>query len=163
MRLEDKIFSRADMLRLREQWKRDGLKVVFTNGCFDILHSGHVLYLEEAATLGDRLIIGLNSDNSVRILKGPTRPVNNQADRALVLAALASVSAVVLFDEETPLTLIGDLIPDILVKGGDWKAEQIVGSDIVLTNGGNVKSLMFKPGVSTTDTIERIIGKFCNA
>ncbi len=128
-------------------------KVVFTNGCFDVIHSGHVLYLEEAKALGDILVVGLNSDSSVKRLKGSERPINTQADRALVLSALQSVDYVTFFEEDTPLELIKALVPDILVKGGDWSEEGIVGSDIVKESGGVVKSLSFVPGKSSTSII----------
>ncbi len=133
-----------------------GDRVVFTNGCFDILHAGHVAYLEEAKTLGDYLIVGVNDDDSVRRLKGPERPIVGLEDRMAVLAGLAAVDWVVPFAEDTPLALIEALVPDVLVKGGDWKPEQIVGSDIVLSNGGEVRSLQFKAGRSTTGVIESI-------
>lgn len=132
-------------------------KIVFTNGCFDIIHSGHILYLEEAKGLGDVLVLGLNSDASVKRLKGDSRPVNNQLDRAIVLSGLSSVDFVIVFDEDTPYNLINTIKPDILVKGGDWSISDIVGSDIVLTNGGEVKSLLFKDGKSTTNIIKKIM------
>ncbi len=133
---------------------RDG-RVVFTNGCFDLIHAGHVQYLEQAKALGDVLIVGLNSDASVRGLKGNTRPLVNEEERAMVLAALESVDAVVVFPQETPLELIQRIRPDVLVKGGDWKVEQIVGADIVLASGGMVKSLPFREGISTTELLRR--------
>ena len=141
-----------------EQFKEltQNKKVVFTNGCFDILHRGHVTYLNEAKSLGDVLVIGLNSDASVARLKGPTRPVNHEEDRKFVLENLKAVDGVFIFEEDTPYNLINNLKPDILVKGGDWKAEDIVGSDIVLAKGGEVKSLNFVNGFSTTKTIEKI-------
>lgn len=130
-------------------------KIVFTNGCFDLLHVGHIRYLQEAKRLGDLLVVGINTDESVRKLKGPTRPVQNENDRAEILAALAAVDYVVHFSEETPLELIKQVKPDILVKGGDWKPDQIVGSDFVLSRGGQVKSLQFVEGRSTTAIIEK--------
>lgn len=130
--------------------------VVFTNGCFDILHAGHVQYLQQAKELGDILVVGLNSDASVRRLKGPTRPVNNQDDRALVLAALEAVDYVIIFEEDTPYKLIAEIQPDTLVKGGDWKESDIVGADIVTAKGGKVISLPFKEGLSTTGLINKI-------
>ena len=129
--------------------------VVFTNGCFDILHRGHVEYLAHARSLGDRLVVGLNSDASVRRLKGPTRPLNDQEDRGLVLAALESVDAVTIFDEETPLALIVALLPDVLVKGGDYRPETIVGAREVVDAGGRVVVSPLVPGRSTTNLIER--------
>ncbi len=138
------------------QWHKAGQKLVFTNGCFDILHRGHLAYLSQAASLGDRLIIGLNSDRSVSILKGPGRPIHAQEDRALMLASLYWVDAVVIFDEETPLKLIHSLAPDILVKGGDYAIKDIVGADYVKENGGDVYSLDFIDGYSSTQIIRRI-------
>ncbi len=133
-----------------------GKKVVFTNGCFDILHRGHVAYLQEARALGDILVVGLNSDKSVKRLKGPERPINAEADRKFVLEGLRCVDLVEIFEEDTPLELIKAVRPDVLVKGGDWKPEQIVGSDFVLGNGGIVRSLRFIDGHSTTKTIQEI-------
>ena len=130
-------------------------KVVFTNGCFDILHRGHISYLNEAKSLGDHLIVGLNSDRSVKELKGPKRPINSQDDRKFVLENLKAVDEVIIFDESTTLNLIKEVRPHVLVKGGDWKPEQIVGSDFVLENGGEVKSLRFIDGFSTTKIIEK--------
>lgn len=130
-------------------------KIVFTNGCFDLLHVGHVRYLQEARKLGDILVVGVNSDASTRRLKGPTRPVQIEADRAEILAALSCVDYVVIFEEDTPLRLIETVLPDILVKGGDWKIDQIVGADFVLTRGGQVLSLQFVDGKSTTSIIQK--------
>jgi rfaE bifunctional protein nucleotidyltransferase chain/domain len=130
-------------------------KIVFTNGCFDLLHIGHVRYLQEAGSLGDILVVGVNSDRSVQVLKGPTRPIQNQNDRAEILAALACVDYTVIFDEQTPERLIHEVRPDILVKGGDWKISEIVGSDFILANGGQVRSLQFIDGRSTTKIIEK--------
>lgn len=135
---------------------RGGRKVVFTNGCFDILHVGHVRYLKEARAQGDVLVVGVNTDASVRKLKGPTRPVQNENARAEILAALESVSFTVLFDEETPMELIREIRPDVLVKGGDYKIETIVGSDFVLSYGGEVRALQFVNGVSTTAIVEKM-------
>lgn len=134
-----------------------GKKLVFTNGCFDILHRGHVSYLNSARELGDYLIVGLNSDASVKRLKGESRPINDEEDRKFVLENLKAVDFVEIFGEDTPLDLIMQVCPDILVKGGDWKPEQIVGSDFVLSHGGEVKSLTFIDGKSTTGTIEKIL------
>ena len=143
------------------RWARDlqgqGKSVVFTNGCFDLLHPGHVRYLEEARSLGDALIIGVNTDVSVKRLgKGPGRPLTPEADRARVLAACACVDRVVLFAEDTPLSLITLLTPDILVKGGDYQLDEIVGREVVLARGGRVVALPFVPGYSTTALIDRI-------
>lgn len=131
-------------------------RVVFTNGCFDLLHPGHVAYLDEARRLGDHLVVGVNTDASVRRLKGPGRPLVPQDDRALVLAGLAAVDAVTLFDEDTPLELIEALKPDVLVKGGDYELDGIVGREAVEGGGGEVRVIPFVPGHSTTDLIERI-------
>lgn len=131
-------------------------KIVFTNGCFDLLHVGHVRYLQEARALGDLLIVGVNSDASVRRLKGPTRPVQNENDRAEILAALGCVDFTVVFSEDTPARLIEEVRPDFLVKGGDWKIDQIVGSEFVLSYGGQVRSLNFIEGRSTTKIIEKV-------
>jgi D-beta-D-heptose 7-phosphate kinase/D-beta-D-heptose 1-phosphate adenosyltransferase len=136
---------------------RKNKKVVFTNGCFDLLHAGHVRYLQEARAQGDLLVLGLNSDASVRGLKGPTRPIQHEDDRATILAALGCIDYVCLFSEETPKKLIEAVSPDVLVKGGDWKPDQIVGSDFVLSRGGEVKSLQFVEGRSTTGIVETIV------
>ncbi len=133
-----------------------GKKIVFTNGCFDILHRGHVAYLNEAKSLGDVLVIGLNSDSSVKRLKGPERPVNSELDRKFVLENLKAVDHVAIFGEDTPLNLIKEVSPDVLVKGGDWRPEQIVGSEYVLSKGGKVLSLNFIDGFSTTNIINKI-------
>ncbi|CAM2066090.1 D-glycero-beta-D-manno-heptose 1-phosphate adenylyltransferase [Sulfidibacter corallicola] len=135
-------------------------RVVFTNGCFDILHAGHVTYLEEARELGDFLVLGLNDDASVRRLKGDKRPIMPFADRARVLVGLASVDLVVGFGEDTPYNLIDGVAPDILVKGGDYTPDQIVGADLVQARGGQVRSLGFKPGASTTGIVETILARY---
>lgn len=132
-------------------------RVVFTNGCFDILHVGHARYLREAKALGEILVVGLNSDSSVRGLKGPDRPIQDENDRAELLCHLASVDYVILFSDETPLRLVENIVPDILVKGGDWAPESIVGSSFVLAKGGQVQALPFHPGRSTSQLIERIL------
>lgn len=131
-------------------WRLLDKKIVFTNGCFDILHLGHIDYLAKAANLGDKLIIGLNSDESTSGIKGPSRPITNETSRSLILASLSFVDAVVLFDEETPLELIKIVNPDTLVKGADYSIDQIVGSDFVIRNGGKVQTLHYLPGYSTT-------------
>ena len=143
----------AERARLRAAGKR----VVFTNGCFDLLHPGHVRYLQQARALGDALIVALNSDRSVRELKGASRPILKEAERAEVMAALACVNYVTVFDEATPQALIAALVPDILVKGGDWSVEDIVGREEVEAAGGQVMSLPFVDGVSTSEVIERIL------
>lgn len=140
-----------------QQLKKEGRKIVFTNGVFDIIHRGHVSYLNEAKALGDYLIVGLNADASVKRLKGDSRPVNKEEDRKFVMENLKAVDEVIIFTEDTPFNLISKIIPDVLVKGGDWKEEQIVGSDIVKQNGGKVFSLKFIDNYSTTGIIEKII------
>jgi rfaE bifunctional protein nucleotidyltransferase chain/domain len=134
----------------------DGKKIVFTNGCFDILHRGHVTYLNEARKLGDALIVGLNADASVKRLKGPQRPINNELDRMFVMQNLRCVDAVEIFEEDTPLELIKLIRPKVLVKGGDWKIDQIVGGREVISWGGEVLSLNFVDGYSTTSVINKI-------
>ena len=136
--------------------KPEGQKVVFTNGCFDILHRGHATYLAQARELGDLLVVGLNTDASVQRLKGPSRPINNQYDRAFLLASLACVDFVILFDEDTPEQLIHTVRPDVLVKGGDYTLDTIVGADFVLQNGGIVTTIPFVDGYSTTSTLNKI-------
>lgn len=150
-----RVLDRAHLNQVINDYKKQNKKIVFTNGCFDLLHIGHVTYLDQAAALGDVLIVGINSDESVKKLKGPTRPIQSEMDRASILAALKSVDHTVIFTEETPYELIKIIKPDILVKGGDWKPEQIVGSDIVSSYGGEVKSLLFLDGKSTTNIIEK--------
>lgn len=135
---------------------RIGKKLVFTNGCFDILHIGHIRYLKEAKACGDLLVVALNTDRSVKALKGPERPLQSEDDRAEILSALKSVDYTLLFDEPTPLNVIKALSPDVLVKGGDWTPDQIVGSDVVLAGGGEVRSLQFVEGRSTTSVVEKI-------
>lgn len=154
--LELKIMSLVQLVEIRNQWALEHQKVVFTNGCFDILHFGHIHYLADAADLGDKLVVGLNSDSSVRALKGPTRPINDLMTRKALLSGLSFVDAVIVFDEATPLDLIQQLTPDVLVKGGDWKPSQIVGSDWVLQHGGTVESLPFVKGYSTTSIESKI-------
>lgn len=137
-------------------WRAAGERIVFTNGCFDLLHYGHLHYLAQARDLGQRLVIGLNSAASVRRLKGPTRPINDELTRTHQMAALAFVDAVVVFEAGTPYALIKQVQPDILVKGGDWQPEQIVGADLVLARGGQVLSLPFVEGYSTTNIEQKI-------
>ena len=141
-------------------WRSRGEKIVFTNGCFDLVHFGHIHYLADARDLGDRLIVGVNADASVRRLKGPNRPIQDENSRQLLLAALSCVDAVVLFEEDTPLELIKTILPDVLVKGGDWQPSQIVGSDVVAANGGEVRSLAFVEGHSTTGIEEKILTQY---
>ncbi|MBL7980877.1 MAG: D-glycero-beta-D-manno-heptose 1-phosphate adenylyltransferase [Flavobacteriales bacterium] len=154
---DKRIMDLVSVQRLCNIWRMKGDRIVFTNGCFDILHRGHVEYLQEAAAMGDRLVIGLNSDSSVkRQNKGPERPLNDELSRAKVLAALRLVDAVVIFDQDTPLELIQAVGPDVLVKGGDWTEERIVGADLVKARGGEVRSLKLVEGFSTTALVEKI-------
>lgn len=146
---------KSEIEGLRSQ--KDNLKVVFTNGCFDLLHVGHIRYLQEAKSQGDLLVVGLNSDASVKRLKGESRPVQCEQDRAEILNQLKCVDFVTVFTEDTPLELIQFLEPDVLVKGGDWPIEKIVGSNFVLGRGGEVKSLQFVQGRSTSSIIEKVI------
>lgn len=156
MNTKDRIKNLKEISELVTKLKSEQKRIVFTNGCFDIIHFGHVSYLEEAKSCGDILIVGLNSDSSVSRLKGPSRPINGEMERAYVLAGLKAVDYVVIFSEDTPYELIATLKPNLLVKGGDWSPEQIVGSDIVINNGGEVRSLLFQEGFSTTKTIEKM-------
>lgn len=156
MRLSGKIKNTPSLSNILSRSRREGKKIVFTNGCFDILHVGHVRYLEKAKALGDILVVGLNNDLSVRKIKGNGRPINREADRAIVLAALASVDYVTLFGDRTPEKLIKTLRPDILVKGGDWKKEDIVGADFVESLGGKVAVIPFVAGYSTTSLLNKI-------
>lgn len=152
----DKVCDLPHLLARVGAWRAAGQRIVFTNGCFDLLHAGHVTYLETARKLGDRLIVGLNTDRSVRLLKGPNRPVIHEADRARVMAALEAVDAVILFDEETPLELITALRPDVLVKGSDYREDQVVGAAEVKSWGGQVVLVPLVPGRSTTAILDRI-------
>lgn len=153
--ISNKLLSLEELLLKLPKWKREG-KVVFTNGCFDILHLGHLDYLGKASELGHKLIVGLNNDTSVKKLKGTSRPVNNEESRAMNLASLAIVDAVVLFEEDTPYELIQRIVPNILVKGSDYSVEEIVGHDIVLGNGGSVIPIDMLEGYSTTSIIEKM-------
>ncbi|MEX2571616.1 MAG: D-glycero-beta-D-manno-heptose 1-phosphate adenylyltransferase [Gemmatimonadota bacterium] len=152
--LTAKVLTSGQLLERFGPTQRTG-RVVFTNGCFDILHRGHVEYLEYARALGDFLLVGLNSDRSVRALKGAGRPINSEEDRGLVIAALASVDAVTIFDDDTPRELIRALVPDVLVKGGDYSPEQVVGGTEVIRAGGEVIIAPLLPGRSTTGLIQR--------
>lgn len=152
-----KILSTAAMVRARTALRRKGLKVVFTNGTFDILHRGHVSYLQAARKLGDCLVVGLNTDASIRRIKGPKRPINPNRDRAEVLAALGCVDFVVLFGDDTPYKLIKTIVPDVLVKGADWKKGEIVGGDVVEAHGGSVRRIRLVQGRSTTNVIQRVL------
>jgi D-beta-D-heptose 7-phosphate kinase/D-beta-D-heptose 1-phosphate adenosyltransferase len=138
-------------------WQDQGFDVVFTNGCFDILHQGHIEYLEQARSLGDKLVVGVNADASVRKLKGDSRPINTETSRAYLLASLSFVDLVTIFEEDTPLELLTELIPDVLVKGGDYKEADVVGGEVVRDHGGTVEILPFKEGFSTTAIEEKIL------
>lgn len=156
-KIQAKVQSRSQLAETVAHWRSMGERIVFTNGCFDLLHYGHLHYLAEARDLGHRLVIGVNADASVSRLKGPHRPIKDEQTRSLLLAAFECVDAVTIFEEETPLELIKTILPDVLVKGGDWKPEQIVGSDVVQANGGEVHSLPFVEGHSTTDLEAKIL------
>ena len=151
-----KILDRQELIREHERLRGEGRSLVFTNGCFDLLHPGHVRYLAEARALGDALVVALNSDRSVRVLKGEGRPILNEQERAEVIASLEAVDYVIVFDEETPRELIAELLPEVLVKGGDWPLDQIAGRHEVEAAGGRVLSLPYVEGSSSTDIIERI-------
>mgnify|MGYP006443595907 FL=1 len=155
-KINSKIFSFDDLKNQVNAWKQAGEEVVFTNGCFDIIHRGHIEVLAQTADLGDRLIIGLNSDSSIQKLKGEDRPIVEEQSRAILLASLEFVDAVVIFSEDTPLKLISALLPDVLAKGGDYEIETIVGHEIVQQNGGKVKLVPFVDGFSSTTIIEKI-------
>jgi D-glycero-beta-D-manno-heptose 1-phosphate adenylyltransferase len=154
--IEKKIQNWDTLANSVKGWQSKGEKVVFTNGCFDLLHYGHIHYLAEARDLGDRLIVAMNSGASIKRLKGVHRPINDEMTRLFLMAALEFVDAVVIFEEDTPLNLIQLVMPDILVKGGDWQPHQIIGSDMVLANGGKVRSLPFIDGYSTTNLEKKI-------
>lgn len=158
-RIKSKILPRDQIRQRHHQWKFKDRKIVFTNGCFDLLHLGHIDYLAKAADLGDVLVVGLNSDQSVRKLKGDKRPVLDEHARAMMLASLFFVTAVIVFDEETPYDLIAELKPDILVKGSDYRIDEIAGHDIVLGRGGEVITVPLTEGYSTTDLITRLCQK----
>lgn len=150
-----KIVDMATLQSRLNHWRAVGDRVVFTNGCFDILHPGHVELLARCRDQGGHVVLGLNSDGSVRRLKGPHRPVNDQISRAVVLAGLSFVDAIIIFEEDTPLELITKIRPDILVKGGDYKASEVVGADVVMQNGGEVKIIPLVEGYSTTAIINK--------
>lgn len=155
-KIKSKIQNWEAIQSTAEAWRNAGQKIVFTNGCFDILHYGHIHYLAEASALGNKLVIGMNAAASVSRLKGSHRPINDEMTRTFLLASLEMTSAVVLFEQDTPLELIKTVRPDVLVKGGDWQPHQIVGADFVLENGGKVRSLPFIKGYSTTAIEEKI-------
>jgi D-beta-D-heptose 7-phosphate kinase/D-beta-D-heptose 1-phosphate adenosyltransferase len=155
-KIQSKIYLLKDLLKRVEFWRKLGDSIVFTNGCFDILHPGHIHLLASCNESGARLIVGLNADKSVKQLKGKGRPVNNQQSRGVLLAATQFVDAVVIFDESTPEKLIKAIKPDVLVKGGDWKKEDIVGSSFVESYGGKVKTVPYVKGFSTTQIIQKL-------
>ncbi|MGA7722382.1 MAG: D-glycero-beta-D-manno-heptose 1-phosphate adenylyltransferase [Ignavibacteriaceae bacterium] len=152
--------SLDELKAIRQNYKKEKKKVVFTNGCFDLIHAGHVDYLSKAKELGDVLIVGLNSDTSVKRIKGDKRPILLEAERAFVISNLKPVDYVTIFEEDTPANLIGQLIPDILVKGADWTIDNIVGRDVVEANGGVVKTIIFVNNQSTSKIIDSILIKF---
>ena len=154
----DKLYTRAALIAARVNWKKEGKRVVFTNGCYDLLHPGHIRLLEQARSLGDILILALNSDDSVRRLKGPTRPLMSEHERAEVASGLAAVDAITVFDEDTPRELIAAVLPDVLVKGADW-AHWIAGREEVEAAGGQVMALALEPGYSTTGIVEEILSR----
>jgi rfaE bifunctional protein nucleotidyltransferase chain/domain len=158
--VNQKVKNLPTLLQIIRRLKKQGKRVVFTNGCFDLLHLGHVTYLDRAKSRGDRLIVAINSDRSVRKLKGKERPLVPQSDRARVLAGLESVDYVTIFDEPTPLSLIRAIQPDVLVKGADWKKEDIIGGDVVQHRGGKVVTIPVVKGISTTKIIERIAERY---
>ncbi|MBT3418481.1 MAG: D-glycero-beta-D-manno-heptose 1-phosphate adenylyltransferase [Flavobacteriales bacterium] len=151
-----KIFALSDLKIQSDKWKQDGDKIVFTNGCFDLVHRGHVEVLANTADLGDRLIIGLNSDVSIQKIKGKNRPIIDENSRAILLASLQFVDAIVLFSEDTPKQLIETIVPNVLAKGGDYKVEEIAGHEVVLQNGGEVILVPFIDGFSTTNIVDKI-------
>jgi D-beta-D-heptose 7-phosphate kinase/D-beta-D-heptose 1-phosphate adenosyltransferase len=144
-----------------ERFRRKSKRIVFTNGCFDILHAGHVRYLKQARNMGDVLVVGLNSDTSVRLIKGEGRPINSENHRAEVLAGLECVDFIIMFSDDNPYRLIQTLVPDILVKGADWPEDEIIGADIVKDAGGQVKSVLLVPEVSTSRILKRILTRYC--
>ncbi len=155
-KIHNKILSRDKAQELTKQWEKNNETIVFTNGCFDIVHRGHIDYLSKAKDLGTKLVLGLNTDASVARLKGPMRPVVDEQSRAILMASLQFIDLVVFFDEDTPYELIKALQPDVLVKGSDYKAENIVGYDILMAKGGKVETIDFVEGFSTTSIVEKI-------
>jgi rfaE bifunctional protein nucleotidyltransferase chain/domain len=153
-----RLYSRTELIEQRRRWKSDGKTVVFTNGCYDLLHPGHIRTLEQCRSMGDVLILGLNSDASVRRMKGPSRPLLDQNERAEVASALEAVDAVAFFDEDTPRELIAGVLPDILVKGADW-SHFVAGREEVEAAGGKVVTVALEPGFSTTGIVERILSQ----
>ncbi len=158
--MREKIKKRKELLKIIKNLKSKGKRIVFTNGCFDLLHLGHVRYLEEAKSLGDILVVAVNSDSSVRKLKGPKRPILPASDRTEILSGLGSVDYVTIFNEPDPLKLITSLKPDLLVKGGDWARDQIVGREVVENSGGKLLIIPFVKGTSTTNVIDTVLKRF---
>ncbi|MFB3885667.1 MAG: D-glycero-beta-D-manno-heptose 1-phosphate adenylyltransferase [Thermodesulfobacteriota bacterium] len=158
--MREKIKTRKDLSHIVEDLKKKGRRIIFTNGCFDLLHIGHIRYLEKAKTLGDILVVGVNSDRSVRELKGPRRPILPEGERAEILSSLGCVDYITIFDERTPLELISSLKPHLLVKGGDWTKDKVVGKEIVERSGGEVFLLPFEEGSSTSNLIETILHRY---
>ncbi len=159
----DKTYILSDLLRARKRWKDEKKKVVFTNGVFDILHRGHVEYLAAAKRLGDVLIVGINSDESVRRIKGPLRPIVPEDDRAYLVSQLVPVDAVCIFGQETPFEIISAIVPDVLVKGADWNVNNVVGKDVVEAAGGTVLTIPFLPNRSTTNIIDVIKARYAES
>jgi rfaE bifunctional protein nucleotidyltransferase chain/domain len=158
--MKNKIISRPQIIGLIADLKKKGQKIIFTNGCFDLIHVGHIRYLQEARTFGSCLVIGLNSDQSIRRIKDPARPLILEEQRAEVLAALECVDYVVLFDEDDPFQLIKEVRPDVLVKGADWSMDKIIGADLVSSYGGEVRRIELVPSISTSEIINRIISRY---
>lgn len=156
LQITNKIFTKENLIKQVFAWKMTGKKIVFTNGVFDVLHKGHIASLNEAAEFGEILIVALNSDESVKRLKGPARPINDEQARALIIASLLQTDAVVIFEEDTPLKLIIELMPDVLVKGGDYSIENIAGAKEVIAAGGSVKLASIVKGISSTQIIEQM-------
>jgi len=158
----NKIISNISSLKsLLNKFKNENKKIVFTNGCFDIIHSGHIYYLKEAKTFGDILVVALNSDNSIKRIKGKNRPIISEKNRLIIMESLYFVDYVTIFNEDTPYNLIKEITPNILVKGGDWEINKIVGKDIVEKNGGKVINIPYQKGISTTEIINRIKSIYC--
>ena len=155
--MNNSILEKEELVRVRKELKKSGKKVVFTNGCFDILHAGHVDYLVKAKSFGDILVVGINSDSSMKRIKGNKRPIITEEERSFIVSNLKPVDFVTIFDEDTPYELIYEIIPDFLVKGSDWNIENIVGRDIVEANGGEVKTIDFVTDQSTSNIIKKII------
>ena len=155
-KIKDKIFNLSDLKNQSGNWKKNKQKVVFTNGCFDVLHKGHIHLLSKAADLGDKVIVGINSDSSIKKIKGNSRPIMDEYSRSILISSFFFIDAIIIFSEETPINLINTLKPDILAKGGDYKIENIVGSNEVIKNGGQVFLVPFLSGFSSSNIINKI-------